>query len=358
MAGHGREESRNRKRAEVRKKIDDQTKIAEELQKEVDQGSLQFKELLTRARDLRRVFDELDNEHAERESTGVPGHVKDNAEWDQARNRLHQVYRSIRSYLEENAPPDEGIKLAPVEPKRLKTKEPSTKQKGKDGEGSKKKKGEEKSQVSATSARSVLPANPTQLKQFLESKDLNFKEKLISLKKETNETKREALAQVLIKWLSRLNELETAVRDTREQITEETELAAYDEAWADLSATITKARKKVKEFVEPPSSEDKDDAKESVTSWVERSVAGSEDDGRQRHGRRGSFRGSQKKRRSSSHRQRRSPSSHSQCGRANEKGLKTSFQGFSKKRESSNRRRREPSPFEWPNNESSRHGKR
>jgi hypothetical protein len=58
------------------------------------------------------------------------------------------------------------------------------------------KKGEkEKSQVSATSARSVFPANPSQLKQFLENKDLNFKEKLISLKKETSETKREALAQ-------------------------------------------------------------------------------------------------------------------------------------------------------------------
>jgi hypothetical protein len=117
MARHGREESRNRKRAEIRKKINDQTKIPEELQKEVEQGSLQFKELMARARDLRKVFDELDNKHAERESTGVPGHVKDNAEWDQARNRLHQFYHSIRSYLEQNAPPDEGIKLAPFEPK-------------------------------------------------------------------------------------------------------------------------------------------------------------------------------------------------------------------------------------------------
>jgi hypothetical protein len=67
------------------------------------------------------------------------------------RNRLHQVNHSIRSYLELNAPPDEGIKLAPFEPKRLKTKEPSTKQKGKEDERSKKKKREEeKSQVSAT----------------------------------------------------------------------------------------------------------------------------------------------------------------------------------------------------------------
>jgi hypothetical protein len=57
----------------------------------------------------------------------------------------------------------------------------------------------------------VFPATPSQLKQFLESKDLNFKEKLISLKKEMSETKREALAQVLIKWLSRVDELATAL---------------------------------------------------------------------------------------------------------------------------------------------------
>ncbi len=156
---------------------------------------------------------------------------------------------------------------------------------GKDGEGSKKKKAEEeKSQVSATSAGLVFPANPTQLKQFLESKDLNFKEKLISLRKEISETKKEALAQVLIKWLSHVDELATAVRDTREQITDETELAAYDEAWTDLWATITKAQKKVKEFVEPPSSEDEGDAKESVASWVKRSIADDKDNGRQRYG--------------------------------------------------------------------------
>jgi hypothetical protein len=243
--------------------------------------------------------------------------------------------------------------LAPFEPKRLKTKEPSTKQKGKEDERSKKKKREEeKSQVSATSARSVFPVKPLQLKQFLENKDLNFKEKLISLKKETSEAKREALAQVLMKWLSRVDELATAVRDTREQITEETELASYDEAWADLLATITKAWKRVKELAEPPSSEDEDDEKESVATWVESIVAGDEDNGRQRYGKRGSFRGSQKKRRSPSCRQCRSPSNGSRRDREDKKGPRTSFQGFTKKRGSSNRRRREPSPFEWRNNES------
>ncbi len=69
-----------------------------------------------------------------------------------------------------------------------------------------------------------------------------------------------------------------------------------------MSATITKARKKVKEVVEPPLSKDEDDAKESVASWVERNVAGDEDDGRQWYGRRGSFQGPQKKRRSLSRR--------------------------------------------------------
>jgi hypothetical protein len=132
------------------------------------------------------------------------------------------------------------------------------------------------------------------------------------------------------------------------------ELAAYDEAWTDLSAMITKARKKVKEFVEPPSSEDEDDARESVASWVKSSIACDEDDGRQRYGGRGSFRGSQKKRRSLSRRQRRSPLNHSRRDRADEKGPKTSVQGFSKKRGPSNRHRREPSPFEWQNDESPR----
>jgi hypothetical protein len=112
----------------------------------------------------------------------------------------------------------------------------------------------------------VFPANPSQLKQFLESKDLNFKEKLISLQKETSETKRKALAQVLIKWLSRVDELATAVRDTREQITDKTELAAFDEAGTDLSTTSTKARKKVKDFAEPPSSEDEDEMQKLVAS--------------------------------------------------------------------------------------------
>jgi hypothetical protein len=212
------------------------------------------------------------------------------------------------------------------------------------------------SQVSATTVRSVLPVDPSHLKQFLEAKDLSFKEKLISLKKETSETKKEALAQVIIKWLSRAGELETAVRDARDQIAEETELASYDEAWSDLSAMIAKARKKVKSYIEPPSSEDEDDAKESVASWVERSVAGGEEDRKQQRGRQRSFRGSHQKRRTSSRRHRRSPSNHSQCSRANRKGLKTSFQGFSKKRESSNQRRQQPSPFQWPRDESQGRG--
>jgi hypothetical protein len=216
MTGTGREESQNRKWAEIKKKIDDETKIAEELQMEVNQGSQQFKELLTKARDFGKAFDELDNEHAERESMGVSGHVKDNADWEQAKTKLHAVNHSITSYLVQNAAKDEGIELAPFEPKRLKMKEPSFKQKSKEGKSSKRNDQDVKrSDISAASAKSVFPANPSQLKQFLESKDFNFKEKLINLQKETNKAKKEALAEVLIKWLSCADDLAASVRDAR-----------------------------------------------------------------------------------------------------------------------------------------------
>jgi hypothetical protein len=217
MSEHGREQSPNRRRAETRKKIDDQTKMAEELRKEVDRGSTQFKELTMRARDLRRVFEELDKEHADRERTGFPGHVKDNVEWDQKRNRLHQVYHSIKSHLDQTAPKEEGTTLEPFKSRKLKNDGAVNQARRQERRAlqDKKRRREKKSQVRATSVRSVFSANALQLKQFLETKDLSFKEKLISLKRETSrEAKKEALAQVLIKWLSRVEELETAVRDT------------------------------------------------------------------------------------------------------------------------------------------------
>jgi hypothetical protein len=77
---------------EIKKKINDLTKIADDLEKGVNEGSQQFKELQSSARDLRKIFDEVDNEVGERESSGVPGHVKDNANWINARARLHKVY--------------------------------------------------------------------------------------------------------------------------------------------------------------------------------------------------------------------------------------------------------------------------
>jgi hypothetical protein len=135
MASSGRDPSRGRdpKRMEIRKKIDDLTKIADGLEKGVTDGSQQFKELQSSARDLRRIFDEVDNELGERESSGVPGHVKDNVDWVKARTRLHKVYQAARSYLEQKAPPDEGIKLAPFEPRKLKVAEPQSKTKKDDG---------------------------------------------------------------------------------------------------------------------------------------------------------------------------------------------------------------------------------
>jgi hypothetical protein len=304
MASHGREESCDRKRAEIKKKIAEQMEVAKELQKDVGDKSQQFKELLTKARGLRKVFDELDNEHAERERTGVPGHVRDNVEWGEARTNLHQIYHVVRTYIEQNAPKDEGLKLAPFEPRKLKTQEPSTKQRGKEGENSKKKKTEEEqSQRSSTSAKSVYPVNPLQLKQFLEGKNLDFHKKPMGLRKETNKTRKEALAQVVIQWLNRVGELEKAVEDVREQMTDETELGSLDEAWKDLSATITKAKKKVKDFVEPPSFEE-EDARESVASWVKKHAAGGEDKRKQQYSDRGSRRGSPEKKGSSSCEQR------------------------------------------------------
>jgi hypothetical protein len=72
--------------------------------------------LQSNARDLRKILDEVDNELGERESSGVPGHVKNNVNWVKARTRLHEVYHAARSYLEQKALPDEGIKLAPFKP--------------------------------------------------------------------------------------------------------------------------------------------------------------------------------------------------------------------------------------------------
>jgi cobalamin biosynthesis protein CobT len=128
MANNGRDPSRGRdpKRTEIRKKIDNLTKIADDLEKGVTEGSQLLKELQSSARDLRMIFDEIDNELVERESSGVPGHVKDNVKWVNATARLHEVYHAARSYLEQSAPPEEGIKLAPFEPRKLKVAEPQS----------------------------------------------------------------------------------------------------------------------------------------------------------------------------------------------------------------------------------------
>jgi hypothetical protein len=108
MANSSGDPSRGRdpKRTENRKKINNLTKIADGLQKGVTEGSQHFKELQSSARDLRKIFDKVDNELGERESSDVPGHVKDNVHWVNARARLHKVYHAARSYLEQSAPPE------------------------------------------------------------------------------------------------------------------------------------------------------------------------------------------------------------------------------------------------------------
>ncbi len=80
MVSSGRDTScsRDPNLSEFRKMMDDLTKIADELQKGVTEGSQQFKQLLTSPKYLRSIFNEVDNELGEREISGVPGHVKDN----------------------------------------------------------------------------------------------------------------------------------------------------------------------------------------------------------------------------------------------------------------------------------------
>ncbi len=127
---------------EIRKKIDNLTKIADGLKKGLTEGSQLFKELQSSARDLRKIFDEVDNKLGERGSSDVPCHVKGNVDWVKARTRLHEVYHAARSYLEQKALPDEGIKLALFEPRKLKVAELQSKTKKDDGAESVENRGE------------------------------------------------------------------------------------------------------------------------------------------------------------------------------------------------------------------------
>lgn len=47
-------------------------------QKEIDKGSQHLTKLYKKARDLRRIFNELENELDEQENAGKPDHIKDN----------------------------------------------------------------------------------------------------------------------------------------------------------------------------------------------------------------------------------------------------------------------------------------
>jgi hypothetical protein len=263
MANHGREESRDRKRTEIKKKIAEQTEVAKELQKDVGDRSQQFKELLTKARGLRKVFDELDNEHAERESTGVPGHVRDNVEWDEARTNLHQIYHAVRTYIEQNAPKDEGLKLAPFEPRKLKTKEPSTKQRGKEGENTQGAEGgpplsnenEEDPVLSVVTSLAdfSIPNSIPELRKKVEAQEEYLLEKVASLREAKTEQKKKNAVTRLQKAVARANELYQAANDLIEQNPtheEVTHLQNEVENLQDAKKTVEEALKGI--VPEPP----------------------------------------------------------------------------------------------------------
>ncbi len=208
MASGERDYSRNRDapRKEIKQKIDNLTKIAEELQTGVTEDSQPFKQLLTSARDLRRIFEEVDNKLGKRESSGVPGHVKDNVNWVNARVRLHEVYHVARSYLEQSAPPDEGIKLAPFEPRRLKVSEPQSKTKKYENKDSGENRNEPpptenneqgKAPSVVSTLRSEVPTDVITLTKFLERKEVVFQKKMNDVNKARNRPTKMAQVRIL-----------------------------------------------------------------------------------------------------------------------------------------------------------------
>jgi hypothetical protein len=189
MANNSRDPSRGRdpKWTEIRKKIDNLTKIADDLEKGVTEGSQQFNKLQSSARDLRKIFDEVDNKLGERESSGVPGHFKDNINWVNARARLHAVYHAARSYLEQSSLPAEGIKLAHFKPRKLKVAKPQRQTKKDDNEEAGENREEPPSagnveQGKAPSVigthRSEVPTDVAALTKSLERKEVVFQKKM------------------------------------------------------------------------------------------------------------------------------------------------------------------------------------
>jgi hypothetical protein len=242
MASSGRHPSRGRdpKWTEIRKKINDLTKIADGLEKGVTEGSQHFKELQSSARDLRGIFDEVDNELGERESLGVPGHVKDNVDWVKARARLQEAYHAARSYLEQKAPPDEGITLAPFEPRKLKVAKPQSKTKKDDGAETGENRQEppparNEEQGGAPSVisthRSEVPTDVAALTKFLERKKVVFQKKMNDINKARDRPTKMAHVRILQRWIKQAGKYESAVNHFLPEETKTDQEEALLETW-------------------------------------------------------------------------------------------------------------------------------
>jgi hypothetical protein len=288
MASSSRDPSRGRglKGTEIRKKIDDLTKIADGLEKGVTDGSQQFKELQSSTRDLRRIFDEVDNKLGERESSGVPGHVKDNVDWVKARTRLHEVYHATRSYLEQKAPPDEGIKLAPFEPRKLKVAKPQSKTKKDDGAETGKNREEpppagNKEQGRAPSVIgthwSEVPTDVAALTKFLERKEVVF-QKMNDVNEACDRPTKMAHVRILQRWIKQAGKYESAVNHFLPEETKNDEEEALLETWDAFKEALDEAVTLVNLYSAKLPKTEEEGHQKKVKDWLSKGEEGRRDD--------------------------------------------------------------------------------
>jgi hypothetical protein len=181
---------------------------------------------------------------------GVPGHVKDNVDWVKARTRLQEVYHVARSYLEQKALQDEGIKLAPFEPRKLKVAEPHSKMKKDDGaetgEGRDEpppnendKQGKAPSVVSTH--QSEVPTEVVALTKFLERKEVIFQKKMNDVNKARDRLTKMAHVRILQRWINQAGKYEYAVNNLLPEQTKNDEEEALLERWDAFREALDKA---------------------------------------------------------------------------------------------------------------------
>jgi hypothetical protein len=288
MANSGREPSRGRdpRRAEIKKKIKDLAKIADDLEKSLTEDSQQFKELQNSARDLRKIFDEVDNELGDRESSGVPGHVKDNDSWIKARTRIHQVYHAVRSHLEQKSPPDEGIKLAPFEPRKLKVTESQSKKKdgneesGENGEEhSAEEEGEQgKAALVISTHRSEVPTDVAALTRFLERKEVVFQKKMNGLTEARDNSTKMAHVRILQRLIGQAGRYKHEVNTLLPEETKNDEQEALLETWETFRDALEEAVALVDPFSAKPPKTEEEGHQKRVKDWLYRDEDGGRHD--------------------------------------------------------------------------------